>query len=44
MGLGYGFARYKRYDCVVCGTYKGPDEKHMLVPTKAAISIIYNIK
>lgn len=44
VGLGYGYARYKRYDCVRCGTYKGPDDKHMLMPTKAAISIIYNIK
>lgn len=44
VGLGYGYARYKRYDCPKCGTYKGPEEKHMLMPTKAAISVIYNIK
>jgi hypothetical protein len=44
LGLGYGYARYKRYNCVKCGTYKGTEDKHMLMPTKAAISIIYNIK
>lgn len=44
VGLGYGYARFKRYDCAKCGTYKGPDKRHLLMPTKAAVSIVYNIK
>lgn len=43
IGLGYGYANYKRYDCPKCGTYRGTADKHMLMPTKAAVSIIYNI-
>lgn len=41
LGLGYVYANFKRYDCAKCGTYKGPDKRHMLAPTKAAINIVY---
>lgn len=41
VGLGYVYARYKRYDCAKCGSYKGPDNRHMLAPTKAAINLVY---
>ena len=41
VGLGYGFTSYKKYDCVKCGTYHGKETKHLFMPTKLALSIVY---
>lgn len=43
-GLGYGFTKYKKYDCPVCGAWRADEKKHMLMPTKFAISVVYVIK
>jgi hypothetical protein len=43
IGIGYGITRYRKYDCEHCGTFYGSETKHLLMPTKLAISIIYNL-
>ena len=43
-GIGYGFTRYKHYECQTCGNYKGTENRHLFMPTKLAISFIYIIK
>ena len=44
VGIGYGFTRYKYYECPTCGAYKGTQNKHLLMPTRAAISLVYVLK
>lgn len=43
IGIGYGVTRFREYDCVECGSFYGSRTKHLIMPTKLAISIIYNI-
>lgn len=43
-GIGYGFTRYKHYECRTCGNYKGTENRHLFMPTKLALSFIYIIK
>ena len=44
IGVGVGMTRYDKYECATCGSKVGSDTKTMLMPTKAAVSLIYNIK
>ncbi len=44
VGVGYIYTRYDKYECATCGKFKGSQDKHYFGPTKAAVSIIYNIK
>lgn len=43
VGLGYGVTRFREYDCTTCGTFYGSRTKHMLMPTKLAVSLVYNL-
>lgn len=43
VGLGVGYTRYDKYDCAVCGTKVGDEKKWMFMPTKFAISVVYNL-
>ncbi len=44
LGIGYIFTKYDKFDCATCGKFRGSQDKHYFGPTKAAVSIIYNIK
>lgn len=44
IGLGYVYTNYDRYECATCGDFKGSADKHYFGPTKAGVSLIYNIK
>lgn len=44
IGLGYGIVKYDQYECQTCGSKVGSDTKGLLMPTKIAVSLIYNIK
>lgn len=44
IGIGYGVAHYGKYECVHCGSKIGDETKGKVMPTKAAVSLIYNIK
>ena len=44
VGVGYGITSYKKYDCVKCGTYHGRETKHLFMPTKLALSVVYYLK
>ncbi len=44
LGVGYIYTQYDKYECATCGKFKGSQDKHYFGPTKAALSIIYNIK
>ena len=41
VGVGYGITHYKKYDCEHCGTFYCTQTRHLLMPTKLALSIIY---
>lgn len=42
LGLGYGYTRFDRFECVGCGRKIEEDKKHHYVgPTKAAINLVY---
>lgn len=41
VGVGYGITHYRKYDCVTCGTYHGTETKHLFMPTKLSLSVIY---
>lgn len=44
-GVGYVYVNYDKYDCGSCDGEKTEDgKKHFVLPTKAAVSIIYFIK
>lgn len=43
-GVGYGFTHYREYECRTCGNYKGTGNRHLFMPTKLAISVVYIIK
>lgn len=44
VGVGYIYTRYAKYECGACGEKKGDYDLHYLGPTKAAISLIYDIR
>ena len=44
VGVGVGVTKYDKYECATCGSKVGSETKTILMPTKAAISLIYNIK
>lgn len=44
IGVGYARLNYDKYDCPKCGEYRGSDSHDFFGVTKAAISIVYNIK
>lgn len=44
IGVGVGFTTYDKYECATCGSKVGSDTKTLVMPTKAAISLIYNLK
>ena len=41
VGVGYGITHYKKYDCEHCGTFYGTETKHLFMPTKLALSVVY---
>lgn len=43
-GVGYGFVSYTQYECRTCGSRIGKEKRGFVMPTKLAVSIIYNIK
>ncbi len=43
IGIGYGITHYDKYECVICGSKLGKDTKSMVMPTKIAVSVVYNI-
>ena len=44
IGLGVGYASYGKYECATCGSKVADESKVRLMPTKAALSVVYNIK
>ncbi len=44
VGVGYVYTHYDQYDCVTCGQYRGTRSKHLFLPTRAGISLVYIIK
>lgn len=44
IGIGVGYASYGKYECATCGSKVADESKVRLMPTKAALSIVYNIK
>ncbi len=43
IGLGYGITHYKKYRCEKCASELESKTKGMLMPTKVALSLVYNI-
>ncbi|MBR7114925.1 MAG: DUF3575 domain-containing protein [Alistipes sp.] len=41
IAIGYGYTRYDKFECVVCGRRLGDDKHHYFGPTKAAINLVY---
>lgn len=41
VGVGYGITHYRKYDCVECGSFYGTETKHLFMPTKLALSVVY---
>lgn len=44
IGLGYGIASYDKYNCQHCGSKIGSETRGVFLPTKLAVSLIYNLK
>lgn len=44
IGIGVGYASYGKYECATCGSKVADESKVKLMPTKAALSVVYNIK
>lgn len=44
LGLGYGITWYDKYACEVCGDKLGRETKHLFMPTKIALSLVYYLK
>lgn len=44
IGLGVGITKYGKYECATCGSKVADEKKTFFMPTKAAISIVYNIR
>ncbi len=43
VGAGYAYLSYDKYPCYACGQKIGSETKHYFGPTKAGISLIFNI-
>lgn len=44
IGLGVGITKYGKYECKTCGSKVADEKKTFFTPTKAALSIVYNIR
>ena len=44
IGIGLAYARYDQYECAICGSLLGSENKVFLKPTRAAVSVVYMIK
>lgn len=44
IGFGVGITKYGKYECATCGSKVADEKKTFFMPTKAALSIVYNIK
>lgn len=44
VGLGIGVTKYDKYECATCGSKVDHGTKTMFMPTKLALSVVYNIK
>lgn len=44
IGIGLAYARYDQYECAICGSLLGTENKVFLKPTRAAVSVVYMIK
>lgn len=44
VGIGYAYTNYKKYECHKCGPFIGEEGKSFVMPSKAALSVIYVIK
>lgn len=44
IGFGYGYASYDKYKCWRCGSKIGSEKRGVFLPTKLAVSLVYNIK
>lgn len=44
IGVGAVYTSFDKYECATCGDKIGSDHKVRLMPTKAAVSLIYIIK
>ncbi len=42
--VGYGFTRYKEYDCQTCGSFRGTKNKHLFMPTRLAVTLVYFLR
>lgn len=41
--VGYGITHYDKYECGVCGSKVGTETKHLFMPTRLAITLVYNL-
>lgn len=41
VGVGYGYIKYKQYECGICGRLTDDAHTYYIGPTKAALSLIY---
>ena len=41
VGVGYGVTWYRKYDCATCGSYYGRETRHLFMPTKLSVSVVY---
>lgn len=44
VGLGYAYLEYDKYNCGACGRKYGSYHKHLFLPTKASVSVVYYIR
>lgn len=44
IGLGVGITKYGKYECATCGSKVADEKKTFFMPTKAALSVVYNIR
>lgn len=44
IGFGVGITKYGKYECATCGSKVADEKKTFFMPTKAALSVVYNIK
>lgn len=41
LGMGVIYTEYEKYDCPQCGKKVDENQKFMIAPTKAALSLVY---
>lgn len=44
IAIGLAYASYDRYECAICGSKLGSENKLFLKPTRAAVSVVYMLK